>query len=157
MTFMNAMKETMNEEFNVSYTENGALGYSTTGRALLDLNYAVASLRSVSEAEIVQKFIKAFAENPILAMRWLFFARDAREGLGERRLFRVIFKHLAHSNPEIVQPLIPLVAEFGRWDDLYCLVDTPLETNMFNYMKNKVYEDLEMINNDTGEVGKSNF
>lgn len=151
MTFMNAMKETMNEEFNVSYTENGALGYSTTGRALLDLNFAVASLRSASESEIVQKFIKAFAENPILAMRWLFFARDAREGLGERRLFRVIIAALVESNPEMVLPVIKLIAEYGRWDDMWCLLDNPKSAEaVCKIVDEQLTEDLKNM-----EAGKS--
>lgn len=151
MTFMNAMKDTINEEFNVSYTENGALGYSTTGRALLDLNFAVASLRSASESEIVQKFIKAFAENPILAMRWLFFARDAREGLGERRLFRVIIAALVESNPEMVLPVIKLISEYGRWDDLWCLLDDKKAAKVvYELVDNQLTEDLKNM-----EAGKS--
>ena len=147
MTFMNAMKETM----NVSVTENGAVGYRTTGRALLDLNFAVASLRSASEAEIVQKFIKAFVENPILAMRWLFFARDAREGLGERRLFRVVIAELSKSNPEMVLPVIKLIAEYGRWDDLWCLLDNSKSAEVvYKIVDEQLTEDLKNM-----EAGKS--
>ena len=123
MTFMNAMKNTLDNEYNVSVTENGAVGYRTTGKALLDLNFAVASLRRASEEEIINKFIKAFAEDPVIAMKWLFFARDAREGLGERRLFRVVIAALMKSNPEMVLPVIKLIAEYGRWDDMWCLLD----------------------------------
>lgn len=47
--FMDGIKSTLNNECNVSVTENGAVGFRTTGKALLDLNFAVASLRSASE------------------------------------------------------------------------------------------------------------
>ena len=50
--FMSAMKSTLNDEFNVSVTENGAVGYRTTGKELLDLNFAVASLRKASPNDI---------------------------------------------------------------------------------------------------------
>ena len=123
MSFMNAMKSTLNNEFNVSVTENGAVGYRTTGKELLDLNFAVASLRSMSDAQIVNRFKKAFCENKVLAMKWLFFARDARGGLGERRLFRVVLKDLVQSNPEMVVPVINLIPEYDRYDDLWCLLD----------------------------------
>ena len=123
MAFMNAMKETLNNEFNVSVTENGALGFRTTGKELLDINFAVASLRGMTDAEIVKRFKKAFFEDQILAMKWLFFARDCREGLGERRLFRVVLKDLIESNPEMVIPVINLIPEYGRYDDLWCLLD----------------------------------
>lgn len=123
MAFMNAIKETLNNEFNVSVTENGAIGYRTTGKELLDLNFAVASLRSASEADIVKRFKKAFFEDQVLAMKWLFFTRDVRGGLGERRLFRVVMKDLVENNPEMVIPVINLIPEYGRYDDMWCLLD----------------------------------
>lgn len=82
--FMDGIKSTLNNECNVSVTENGAVGFRTTGKALLDLNFAVASLRSASEHDISQRFTKAFFEDKLMAMKWLFYARDVRGGLGER-------------------------------------------------------------------------
>lgn len=123
MEFMNAVKQTLNNEYNMSITENGAVGFRTTGKELLDLNFAVASLRKMSDEEVAKRFMKAFCENKMLAMRWLFYARDARQGIGERRLFRVVMKHLVESNPEMVIPVINLIPEYGRYDDLWCLLD----------------------------------
>lgn len=123
MEFMNAVKQTLNNEYNVSITENGAIGFRTTGKELLDINFAVASLRKMSDKEVAKRFMKAFCENKMLAMRWLFYARDARQGIGERRLFRVVMKHLIESNPEMVIPVINLIPEYGRYDDLWCLLD----------------------------------
>ena len=31
---MSAMKKTLNDEYNVAFTENGAAGYRTTGKSL---------------------------------------------------------------------------------------------------------------------------
>ena len=123
MEFMNAVKQTLDNEYNVSVTENGAVGYRSTGKELLDLNFAVASLRKMSDEEVAKRFMKAFCENKMLAMKWLFYARDARQGIGERRLFRVVMKHLVESNPEMVIPVINLIPEYGRYDDLWCLLD----------------------------------
>lgn len=125
MNFMNAINSTLNNEMNVSVTENGAVGYRTSGKELLDLNFAVASLRSMSDAEVADRFKKAFCEDKILAMKWLFYARDVRQGLGERRLFRVVLADLVQSNPEMVVPLIDLIPEYGRFDDMWCLLDNP--------------------------------
>ena len=125
MDFMNAIKSTLNNEMNISITENGAVGYRTSGKELLDLNFAVASLRHTDESEIVRRFKKAFCEDKILAMKWLFYARDVRQGLGERRLFRVVLTDLVNSNPEMVIPIINLIPEYGRYDDLWCLLDNP--------------------------------
>lgn len=125
MEFMNAIKSTLNNEMNISVTENGAVGYRTSGKELLDLNFAVASLRRMDEGEIARRFKKAFCEDKILAMKWLFYARDVRQGLGERRLFRVVLADLVNTNPEMVIPVINLIPEYGRYDDLWCLLDNP--------------------------------
>lgn len=61
MNFMDSMKGTLNNEFNHSVTENGAVGYRTTGKELLDMNFAVASLRSATEKDIEDRFIRAFS------------------------------------------------------------------------------------------------
>lgn len=123
MEFMNAVKKTLNNEYNVSVTENGAVGYRTTGKELLDLNFAVASLRKMNDAEVAKRFKMAFFENKVLAMKWLFYARDVRGGLGERRLFRIVLADLVKTNPEMIIPVINLIPEYGRYDDLWCLLD----------------------------------
>lgn len=66
---------------NVSITENGAVGYKTSGKKLLDLNFAVSSLRSVPDSDIERKFAEALGEDFNTAVVWLFFSRDVRGGL----------------------------------------------------------------------------
>lgn len=148
MNFIDAITNELNNETQL--TENGAVAYRTSGKKLLDLNFAVASLRSASETEIINKFMDAYWENPVLAMRWLFYSRDIRQGLGERRTFRTIFKHLANEQCETIRRLIPLVAEYGRWDDLWCLLDTDLKEDIVRL----ITEQLEADNVDMKE-GKS--
>lgn len=126
MEFMNEMKKTQDIGTLVR-TENGALGHKTTGKYLLDLNFSVSSLRNMKETDVARKFIAAFEEDPVLAMRWLFFARDVRGGMGERRLFRVCMKALAIRNSALVESLVPLVPIYGRWDDLWDLMSMTYE------------------------------
>ena len=121
MEFMNEMKKTQ-DIGTLVHTENGALGHKTTGKYLLDLNFSVSSLRNMKETDVARKFIAAFEEDPVLAMRWLFFARDVRGGMGERRLFRVCMKALAIRNSALAESLVPLVPIYGRWDDLWDLM-----------------------------------
>lgn len=103
---------------NVSVTENGAVGYKSTGKSLLDLNFKLSSMRNMSADEIWQKFLLAYNENPMLAVLWLFFVRDIREGCGERNTFRIIFKRLCYENDSVAIKLIRLIPFYGRWDDL---------------------------------------
>ena len=141
--FMENLKETLNEDFNYSVTENGALGFRTSGKELLDLNFAVSSMRNMNEEQIVDKFIKAFYEDKLLAVKWLFFARDCREGIGERRLFRVCMKYLAEKHQDIAKEVIKMVPEYGRWDDLWCLLDTDLKDDVCKVIVRQLLEDAE--------------
>lgn len=147
MNFMNAMQNEMLENFNHSVTENGAVGYRTTGKSLLDINFAVASLRSASEDEIVTSFKRAFLEDKILAMKWLFFARDIRGGLGERRLFRTAMSFVADYEPAMVKKVIPLIPEYGRFDDMWSLLDNKaLCPAVMEYIKEQLESDIKNCN-----------
>ena len=138
--FMSAVKTTLDGA--PAITENGAVGYRTTGRKLLDLNFAVASLRSASEQDSADRFITAFFEDKIVAMKWLFFARDIRGGLGERRLFRSVIEAMAKEHPEYIQAVVSLVPEYGRWDDLWCLLDTAVADEVFTLVAQQLYQDV---------------
>ena len=141
--FMAAAQDTLNEEGNVSITENGAVGYRTSGKNLVDLNFAVASLRSASAQDIAKRFSNAFFEDKMAAMKWLFFVRDVRGGVGERRLFRSVLLDMAKTHPEYVRPVLHLVPEYGRWDDLWDLLYTPLENDVLKLVKHQLTKDLE--------------
>ena len=145
--FMDAMEKTRSSVYDLTLTENGAVAHKTTGSKLLDMNFAVASLRGKTDAEIAKMFRAAFNENPILAMRWLFYARDAREGLGERNLFRACVKDLAKQNQTaLVNALVPHFAEYGRWDDVLGLLDTKCKTVVLKSIKQQWTEDIKGMN-----------
>ena len=121
------MLEYLKKEANKTYTENGAVTYVSTQSECLDMFATIGALRNASEDDIVCRFLKAYAEDADLAMKMLFFARDIRGGLGERRVFRVILQYLAMAEPQSVKKNIEHVAEYGRYDDLLALIDTPVE------------------------------
>lgn len=111
-------KELKSQEMSaIRYTENGAPMYETSGKNLLDMNFKVSSYRGMSEQEIIDDFIKAYADDPNTALKWLFYVRDVREGLGERRLFRTVIKHLAKTDKRFDRNF-EFIPEYGRWDDL---------------------------------------
>ena len=145
MGFMDQLRNEMNNEKQL--TENGAVGFRSTGKELLDLNFAVASLRKASDDEIVKRFTKAYFEDKVVAVKWLFYARDAREGLGERRLFRVVMEEFANQEPKAAKELLKLVPEYGRWDDLWCLLDTDLVDDVVAVVKAQLIEDFDNMSN----------
>ncbi|MGN0317764.1 MAG: DUF2828 family protein [Lachnospira sp.] len=139
MGFMNAIKNELNDE--KCLTINGSVGYATSGKKLLDLNFSVTSLRKQSEQEIINKFMDAYYEDPMMAMKWLFYCRDCRSGIGERRLFRVVMQYLAILKPDIVRSVLKLVAEYGRHDDVLCLLDTPVKNDVLAAIKEQLMSD----------------
>lgn len=141
MGFMQNVRNMLDNEYNLSVTENGALGYRSTGKALLDLNFAVSSLRNATAEEMVEKFVKAYYENPLQTVKWLFFAGDVRQGLGERRLFRTLFVYLAHQHIGLARALMPLVPEYSRWDIVAALLDTPLAEEAAGMVAKQLQED----------------
>lgn len=118
----NLIEEELKKQDNLTRTENGAIGYKSTDSALVDLNYKVNSLRDSEEDEIIKLFDSAFHENPAYAVKWLFFARDIREGLGERRLFRICYSRLLDLDKDLFLKNLEIISEYGRWDDLVSLI-----------------------------------
>ncbi|MBQ1273036.1 MAG: DUF2828 family protein, partial [Clostridia bacterium] len=91
------MLENLKKEANCALTENGAAAHATTGSDCLDLFATIGALRRENSDKIIARFIRAYTENKDIAMKLLFFARDIRGGLGERRVFKVIFNWLAQN------------------------------------------------------------
>ena len=138
------VKSIMNET-NETITENGAIAYRTTNSALLDLFAVIGALRSRPSDEIINKFTKAFAEDQLLAMKMLFYARNIRGGLGERKTFRILINYMAKYHTEVMRKNINIVPIFGRWDDLYEFVGTPLENDAFEVIKVQLESDLAAL------------
>ncbi|RKM55261.1 DUF2828 family protein [Butyrivibrio sp. X503] len=139
------MLEFLKREANKTHTENGAATYVSTQSDCLDLFATIGALRNASDDEIINRFMKAYAENAELAMKMLFFARDIRGGLGERRVFKVILKYLAVCEPESVKKNIENVAEYGRFDDLLALMNTSVEKEVTDYLEKILRADMQTV------------
>ena len=141
--------EVMREESKWTKTENGADAKNTTDSALLDMFATIGSMRERSDDEIIQKFELAFQEDPLGAMRCLFYARDVRGGLGERRVFRVLLPYVAKEHKTELDKNLRLVPEYGRFDDFYSLIGTPVEDRMWQCVKMQF--SLDIINMQENE------
>ncbi len=133
--FINGIKD----ELNVSTTENGAKGYLTTNKAIVDFNFKISSYRNKSENAIIVDFKKVYYEDPQLALKYIFYVRDIREGLGERRLFRICIKEIIN---QLDNRVFDWIAEYGRYDDLFVFFDTKLEDQMITYVYNQLINDM---------------
>lgn len=128
---------------NYTLTENGAVTHTSTRSDLLDMFAMGAAMRKRTDEDVILMFRKAFKENPSYALKCLFYIRDIRGGQGERRFFRVCMRDLATYDTEAAMRNLRYVPEFGRWDDLYVFVGTPLEAAALNFMKEQLALDIQ--------------
>lgn len=134
--------EAMENKSNWKLTENGAPARTTTGDNLIDLFAVIGAMRERDESDIISMWESAYRENPELAVRMIFYAGDIRGiGLGERRTFRVLVKHLANTHPSIMRKNIVNIPYYNRWDSLYELVATPCEGDMWDLVRTQWLED----------------
>ena len=126
-------------------TENGAIALGTTSDARLDLFSTIGSLRQADRARIERLFAEAYREDSLFATKIVFYGRDIRGGLGERNTFRILIRCMAEKHPEALIPNLDLIGVYGRFDDLYALIGTPLEDRMWAAMKAQFEEDVRNL------------
>ena len=103
----------LKSEANIAYTENGAVTNASTMSDCLDLFAVIGALRAADDQKIIRRFVRAYAEDADIAMKILFFGRNVRGGLGERRVFCVIINWLAENRTESLRKNIELIPELS--------------------------------------------
>ena len=140
---MNKFISGLQDVSNFTRTENGAVTHKTTKSDLLDMFAMGAAYRTRSDEDVILMFQKAYKENPVYALKCLFYIRDVRGGQGERRFFRVATKYLASYDTNAMRRNLQYVPEFGRWDDLFVFIGTPLENDALNIIKHQLALDVQ--------------
>ena len=134
--------ELLRSESKWTKTENMADALNTTSSALLDMFSSLAAMRDRPDLELIKKFELAYLEDPLGALRCLFYVRDIRGGQGERHTFHVLLHHIALRYPELVRFNLPCIPHYGRWDDLYALISTPVEQEMWSFVNAQLTQDM---------------
>ena len=120
---------------NDTVTENGMATNSSSLNHCVDLFFTIGAMRGQDKQRLIRNFSLALLEDPTRAMKILFWARDVREGAGERQIFRDVMKYLAEDHTDFLRKNIPYVSEYGRWDDLLTLIGTKLEADAFTQIR----------------------
>jgi hypothetical protein len=136
------LMKAMEREDNRILTENAAPTFRSSLNALVDLFAMGGAIRSRSDDEVIKLFIKAFAEDKLLALKLLFHLRNVRGGVGERKVFRTILKFLFQNYFTYIEKNIQNVPFFGRWDDLFAAVGTKYEQFVFYTCMNQLNQDV---------------
>ena len=94
--------------------------------------------RNASEEEIIESFRRIFYSGTKYSIKLLFFVRDKINGLGERRVFRVILKYLGKEHPNYIENNLALIPKYGK-----------LEDNVIDLFKNQLQIDVNSNNPST--------
>lgn len=131
--------------YNTKNTENSALAYKSTLSKVYDMFAFGGAYRNRSDEDVIKLFKDAYEENPELALKCLFYLGDIRGcGQGERRFFDVCFKWLCQHEAVVAECLIPLIAEYRRWDEVVkTTYNTPCWDAAVNIIKNQLYFDIK--------------
>lgn len=146
--------EALERESNKTTTEKGAVSYKSTMNKNLDFFSQASSMRTDQESA-KNLLAKAFGENEELALKNIFFLRDARMGSGERNLFKVCLSEYlrllgSDYDEEKIKKLFELIPEYGRWDDLIYLETNSnvYEKIKFEVIKTQLESDIENCKNN---------
>ena len=136
------MLDMLKKSSTLTTTENGAVTYSTSGSDCLDLFFRAGAFRFSDDEEIHQAVIRAFYDDQETALKTVFYARDVRGGLGERRFFRVAMNCMADRFPRAVRRNMKLIPIFGRFDDLLCFMGTRCEEMAISLISEQLSDDI---------------
>lgn len=141
---------------NISQTENGAFGYKSTFDPMVDFGFRVASYRSQPKEKVAEDFEKILESEDADALKFLFYIRDVRGGLGERNTFRVCLKEFVKNGHikekrKLIVPICDYIMEYGRADDMFCLLDEDVDPKV----QNAVYEYIaKVLSKDLSAIGE---
>ena len=120
---MNTFAAAIVDSLTLTTTENGAVTNSTSLDPVVDMFFAIGAKRGASYEEICSVVIPAFEADEELAMRVALWARDIRQGAGERRTYRHILRFLAERGSySLVERMIEATFDLGRADDVLHLL-----------------------------------
>lgn len=155
MTYSKELKKTL----NYTRTGNDDLTYKSSLDNNLDLFYKAGGVRgnnyygdNLKYDDYIKLFLKAFDEDPILAIKNLLNIRDFRtNGKGERDLYRAIMVALSNKYGYIVSILVHKGAfeSFGRFDDLIDLYEktsnSDVKQNIVSHINIIISKDLNSM------------
>ncbi len=125
------MKNQFLENLSVpdTFTENGALAYSTTKSAILDYFGSTTSFERTAEQVSVDLY-KMWAENPLLTLKTIFYTRMItrevagmpdviHKGQGNRNEFRHAMNWLSNKDRGIFERVLRFIPVVGSWKDVF--------------------------------------
>lgn len=135
---MSNLFSAMNSE--TTRTWNGMRTNQTSEKPCVDLFYKIGSARGKFDT-IKADLAGALASDEDVAIRIILWARDVRQGAGERQTFRDAIDFMAENSmitADTATRIMKKIPELGRWDDLKAFISTGLETQALTFWANAI-------------------
>lgn len=145
---LSKLREELYKVSEIDIEENESLNVNEVEKFIDNIVY----FRNATEEEIIENFRRIFYSGTSHSIKLLFFIRDKVNGLGERRVFRVLLNYLGNEHPRYIENNLTLIPKYGRWDDLYSLFNTKLEDAVIDLFKNQIQIDIN--SNKPSTLGK---
>lgn len=128
----------------LKYTEKESLQYADSGSPLVDFYKNAPTFRDFTlenRSDIVHEFIKAYSEDPELAIKLLFWLRDPRSGQGEKASGRKLLAYLYNldSTHKLIVDNLDKIVEYGSYKDVsFIFKNTTMKGEITTFMADKV-------------------
>ena len=143
---------------NITNTANGDKSYRSSLSGLVDLMFKAGMKQDPTEnpCNLIKIFTDAYKENPLYAVRLLFYIRDVRGGQGCKNFFRTVISYLGKTDPKLACSLCEYIPEYGSWNDLfdilkyngYSNLDKTVVDTIFNMVKHQLKQDMKNMLED---------
>lgn len=130
-----------------NYTENEALQHTDSGSPLVDLFKNAPTFRDFTlknRNDVVKEFVNAYADNPKLATKIMFWLRDPRMGQGEKASARKLLSYMYNldESHKLIKDNLEKIIEYGSYKDLVFIFNntknqSPLTTFFADKIKSK--------------------
>ena len=137
---------------NITETANGDITYKSSLNGLMNLLFKAGVMRKNSLDDIIKVFVDAYSENPLYAIRLLFYNRDVRGGQGCKNFFYKSMYFLMKFKPEVFKACIQYIPEYGSWKDIFILIEyakekelTEVFESLMNFVKDQYIKDVSNI------------
>lgn len=131
--------EGMLQNSTITNTKGGQY-YASTYNQNLDLFSGIN--RYTDKENAILKFRNAYNEDKVLATANLMYILDIREGKGERKLFKILFKELCNLDKDMAKTVLNQIGNLGRWDYILEGLDTPIEKDVLELISDQINKDI---------------
>ena len=140
---------------NLTLTENGDKAYKSSLNGLMDLMFKAGVMKDRTDCQdMIKLFNQAWHENPLYAIRLLFYIRDCRGGQGCKLFFRSIMLYLSKYQPNVAKAIYSYIPEYGCWSDVIDMLKAPefvlskeMRKELYSIIVKQLTEDMNNMNN----------